>query len=30
LRPHFLERLAERNVQLDLGLFRPPPGMEPW
>jgi pilus assembly protein CpaF len=30
LRPHFLERLEERNVQLDLGLFRPPPGMEPW
>jgi pilus assembly protein CpaF len=30
LRPHFLEHLAERNVQLDPSWFAPPVGMEPW
>jgi pilus assembly protein CpaF len=30
LRPHFLERLAERNVYLETSWFAPPPGMEPW
>jgi len=30
LRPHFLEHLAERNVQLDSSWFAPPAGMEPW
>jgi pilus assembly protein CpaF len=30
LRPHFLEKLAERNVFLDTAWFAPPPGMEPW
>jgi pilus assembly protein CpaF len=30
LRPHFLERLAERNVKLDASLFAPLPGKEPW
>ena len=30
LRPHFLERLAERNVQMDPSWFAPPIGMEPW
>jgi pilus assembly protein CpaF len=30
LRPTFLERLAERNVFVDLAMFAPPPGMEPW
>jgi pilus assembly protein CpaF len=30
LRPGFVERLAERNEQLDMTLFAPPPGMEPW
>jgi len=30
LRPHFVERLAERNVRLDLSMFAPRPGMEPW
>jgi pilus assembly protein CpaF len=30
LRPHFLEHLAERNVQLDPSWFAPPAGMEPW
>jgi pilus assembly protein CpaF len=30
LRPHFLDRLAERNVHLDTVMFAPPAGMEPW
>jgi len=30
LRPSFLERLSERNIQLEAALFAPPPGMEPW
>jgi pilus assembly protein CpaF len=30
LRPHFLEHLAERNVQPDPSWFAPPAGMEPW
>jgi pilus assembly protein CpaF len=30
LRPHFLEKLAERNVFLDTSWFAPPPGSEPW
>jgi pilus assembly protein CpaF len=30
LRPHFLEKLAERNVLLDTSWFAPPPGAEPW
>ena len=30
LRPHFLEQLAERNVQMDPSWFAPPAGMEPW
>jgi pilus assembly protein CpaF len=30
LRPHFLEKLAERNVQLESSWFAPPAGMEPW
>ena len=30
LRPHFLERLSERNVYLETSWFAPPPGMEPW
>ncbi len=30
LRPHFLDRLAERNVHLDAAMFAPPVGMEPW
>jgi pilus assembly protein CpaF len=30
LRPGFQERLRERGVTLDLELFRPPTGMEPW
>ena len=30
LRPHFLEKLAERNVLLDTSWFAPPPGSEPW
>jgi pilus assembly protein CpaF len=30
LRPHFLEHLAERNVQVDPSWFAPPAGMEPW
>jgi pilus assembly protein CpaF len=30
LRPHFLEKLAERNVLLDTSWFAPPAGMEPW
>ena len=30
LRPHFLEKLAERNVFLDTSWFAPPLGSEPW
>jgi pilus assembly protein CpaF len=30
LRPHFLDKLAERNVFLDTSWFAPPPGSEPW
>jgi pilus assembly protein CpaF len=30
LRPLFLERLADRNVQLDQRIFAPPVGEEPW
>jgi pilus assembly protein CpaF len=30
LRPHFLDRLADRNVHLDASWFAPPPGREPW
>jgi pilus assembly protein CpaF len=30
LRPHFLEKLAERNVFHDTSWFAPPPGSEPW
>jgi pilus assembly protein CpaF len=30
LRPHFLERLTERNVHLDALMFAPPAGQEPW
>ena len=30
LRPHFLQKLADRQVKLDANLFEPPPGMEPW
>jgi len=30
LRPHFLERLADRNITLRAELFSPPPGKEPW
>jgi pilus assembly protein CpaF len=30
LRPNFLERLAERNVQLEASWFAPPLGSEPW
>ncbi len=30
LRPHFLQKLADRQVKLDVNLFEPPPGMEPW
>jgi pilus assembly protein CpaF len=30
LRPHFVERLAERNVRLRAELFAPTPGGEPW
>jgi pilus assembly protein CpaF len=30
LRPHFLEKLAERNVTLETSWFAPPSGMEPW
>jgi pilus assembly protein CpaF len=30
LRPHFLQKLADRQVKLDSNLFEPPPGMEPW
>jgi pilus assembly protein CpaF len=30
LRPHFLERLAERNVHPDPSWFAPLPGKEPW
>jgi pilus assembly protein CpaF len=30
LRPHFLERLSDRNVHLETSWFAPPPGMEPW
>jgi pilus assembly protein CpaF len=30
LRPHFLERLAERNIKVDVNWFAPPAGREPW
>src|SRR5512132_2411096 len=30
LRPHFLDRLTERNVHLDALMFAPPVGQEPW
>jgi pilus assembly protein CpaF len=30
LRPHFLEKLTERNVTLETSWFAPPSGMEPW
>ncbi len=30
LRPHFLQKLADRQVKLDVNLFEPPPGKEPW
>jgi pilus assembly protein CpaF len=30
LRPHFLDRLADRNVHLDASWFAPLPGREPW
>ncbi len=30
LRPHFLERLAERGVQIPIDVFLPPAGREPW
>jgi pilus assembly protein CpaF len=30
LRPLFLERLADRNVRVDLSIFTPPLGEEPW
>ena len=30
LRPHFLDRLAERNIKVDMSWFAPPPGKEPW
>jgi pilus assembly protein CpaF len=30
LRPHFLERLADRDVRLDASWFAPRPGREPW
>jgi pilus assembly protein CpaF len=30
LRPHFLERLADRDVHLDASWFAPLPGRQPW
>jgi pilus assembly protein CpaF len=30
LRPHFLQKLADRQIKLDANLFEPPAGMEPW
>jgi pilus assembly protein CpaF len=30
LRPHFVERVAERGVRIPLDLFTPAPGSEPW
>jgi pilus assembly protein CpaF len=30
LRPHFLDRLADRNISLRSETFMPPPGKEPW
>jgi pilus assembly protein CpaF len=30
LRPHFLERLSDRNIKLRPGIFLPPAGKEPW
>jgi pilus assembly protein CpaF len=30
LRPHFLERLADRDVHLEASWFAPVPGREPW
>lgn len=30
LRPHFLERLSDRNITLRPGIFLPPAGKEPW
>jgi pilus assembly protein CpaF len=30
LRPHFLQKLADRHIRLDAKLFEPPKGMEPW
>jgi pilus assembly protein CpaF len=30
LRPHFLQKLADRQIKLDADLFEPPSGMEPW
>jgi pilus assembly protein CpaF len=30
LRPHFLERLAERGVHIPIDVFLPPAGREPW
>ncbi len=30
LRPHFLQKLADRQIKLDVNLFEPPAGMEPW
>jgi pilus assembly protein CpaF len=30
LRPHFLQKLADRQIKLDPDLFEPPAGMEPW
>ncbi len=30
LRPHFLERLADRNITIHPEVFSPPPGKEPW
>jgi pilus assembly protein CpaF len=30
LRPHFLERLADRDVHLEVSWFAPVPGREPW
>jgi pilus assembly protein CpaF len=30
LRPHFLQKLADRQIKLDANMFEPPAGMEPW